>query len=124
MGVPMAGHLVKAGHSVTVFNRTRAKADAWAAKYGGNAAATPAEAAKEADAVLACVGNDDDLAAVTLGTNGAFDAMTAGGVFVDHKTVLARIERRLADEVGARGVLAVDAPEAGGRTRSEAGQSV
>src|SRR3546814_9873885 len=122
MGVPMAGHLVKAGHSVTVFNRTRAKADAWAAKYGGNAAATPAEAAKEADAVLACVGNDDDLAEVTLGTNGAFDAMKAGAVFVDHTTVSARIARRLADEAGARGLLSGDAPVAGGEWGAQGGK--
>lgn len=122
MGGPMAGHLVKAGHSVTVFNRTRAKADAWAAKYGGNAAATPAEAAKEADAVLACVGNDDDLAEVTLGTDGAFDAMKKGAVFVDHTTVSARIARRLADEAEARGLLSVDAPVSGGESGAQAGK--
>ncbi|WP_317151356.1 NAD(P)-dependent oxidoreductase [Sphingopyxis indica] len=122
MGGPMAGHLVKAGHSVTVYNRTRAKADAWAAKYGGNAAATPAEAAKGADAVLACVGNDDDLAEVTLGTNGAFDAMKAGAAFVDHTTVSARIARRLADEAGARGLLSVDAPVSGGESGAQAGK--
>src|SRR3546814_3043903 len=76
MGGPMAGHLVKAGHHLTVYNRTRAKADAWTRQHGGIAAATPAEAAKGADVVLTCVGNDDDLAQVTLGRDGAFQAMT------------------------------------------------
>jgi len=122
MGGPMAGHLVRAGHSVTVYNRTRAKADAWASEYGGTAAATPAEAAKDADAVLACVGNDDDLAQVTLGADGAFDAMKKGAVFVDHTTVSARIARRLADEADARGLLSVDAPVSGGESGAQAGK--
>src|SRR3546814_6151659 len=93
MGGPMAGHLVKAGHALTVYNRTRAKADAWTRQHGGIAAATPAEAAKGADVVLTCVGNDDDLAQVTLGRDGAFKAMTKGALFVDHTTVSERIAR-------------------------------
>ncbi len=122
MGGPMAGHLVRAGHSVTVHNRTRAKADAWASEYGGSAAATPAEAAKDADAVLACVGNDDDLAEVTLGADGAFDAMKKGAVFVDHTTVSARIARRLAQEAETHGLLSVDAPVSGGESGAQAGK--
>ncbi len=120
MGAPMAGHLVAAGHDVTVYNRTRAKAEAWAAKHGGGVAATPAEAAKGAEAVFACVGNDDDLAAVTLGSDGAFAAMTPGALFVDHTTVSAKIARRLAEE-GA-GLLVVDAPVSGGQAGAENGK--
>jgi len=121
MGGPMAGHLVKAGHAVTVYNRTRAKADAWAAEYGGQAADSPAAAAAGADAVFACVGNDDDLAAVTLGDDGAFGAMKSGAVFVDHTTVSARIARRLAEEADARGLLCVDAPVSGGQAGAQNG---
>ncbi len=120
MGAPMAGHLVAAGHDVTVYNRTRAKADDWAAKHGGGVAATPAEAAKGADAVFACVGNDDDLAAVTLGPDGAFAAMTPGALFVDHTTVSAKIARRLAAE--GEGLLVVDAPVSGGQAGAENGK--
>ena len=120
MGAPMAGHLVAAGHDVTVYNRTRAKAEAWAAKHGGDVAATPAEAAKGAEAVFTCVGNDDDLAAVTLGSDGAFAAMTPGALFVDHTTVSAKIARRLAEE-GA-GLLVVDAPVSGGQAGAENGK--
>ncbi|WP_033920835.1 NAD(P)-dependent oxidoreductase [Sphingomonas sp. 37zxx] len=118
MGAPMAGHLVKAGHQVTVFNRTRAKAEAWAATYGGQVAATPAEAAADKDAVIACVGNDDDLAGVTLGEGGAFAAMRPDAVFIDHTTVSASIARRLA---GAR-ALVVDAPVSGGQAGAENGK--
>ncbi|AMU93806.1 oxidoreductase [Sphingopyxis terrae subsp. terrae NBRC 15098] len=121
MGGPMAGHLVKAGHAVTVYNRTRAKADAWAADYGGQAADSPAAAAAGADAVFACVGNDDDLAAVTLGDDGAFGAMKSGAVFVDHTTVSARIARRLAEEADARGLRCVDAPVSGGQAGAQNG---
>ncbi|MGN6374873.1 MAG: NAD(P)-dependent oxidoreductase [Sphingomonas sp.] len=122
MGAPMAGHLVRAGHEVTVFNRTRAKAEAWAKEYGGTVADTPADAARGKDAVLACVGNDDDLAAVTLGEQGAFDAMGEGSVFVDHTTVSAAIARRLADEAERRGFLSVDAPVSGGQAGAENGK--
>ncbi len=120
MGAPMAGHLVAAGHDVTVYNRTRAKAEAWAAKHGGGVAATPAEAAKGAEAVFTCVGNDDDLAAVTLGSDGAFAAMTPGALFVDHTTVSAKIARRLAEE--GVGLLVVDAPVSGGQAGAENGK--
>ncbi len=120
MGAPMAGHLVAAGHDVTVYNRTRSKADDWAAKHGGAVAATPAEAAKGADAVFACVGNDDDLAAVTLGADGAFAAMTPGALFVDHTTVSAKIARRLAEE--GKQLLVVDAPVSGGQAGAENGK--
>ncbi|GGO93170.1 NAD(P)-dependent oxidoreductase [Stakelama pacifica] len=122
MGAPMAGHLVAAGHDVMVFNRTREKADAWAAKHGGKAAATPAEAARDCDIVFACVGNDDDLESVTLGENGAFDAMKPGSVFVDHTTVSAAIARRLADEAAARRFESVDAPVSGGQAGAENGK--
>jgi 3-hydroxyisobutyrate dehydrogenase len=120
MGAPMAGHLVAAGHDVIVYNRTRAKAEAWAAKHGGGVAATPAEAAKGADGVFTCVGNDDDLAAVTLGSDGAFAAMTPGALFVDHTTVSAKIARRLAEE--GVGLLVVDAPVSGGQAGAENGK--
>ena len=118
MGAPMAGHLVAAGHDVTVYNRTHAKALAWAEKYGGSVADTPALAARDADAVFTCVGNDDDLAGVTLGTEGAFAAMRDDAVFVDHTTVSAAIARRLAD---ARS-LVVDAPVSGGQAGAESGK--
>ena len=121
MGGPMAGHLVKAGHDLTVYNRTRAKADAWVAQYGGAAAATPAEAAKDADVVLACVGNDDDLAQVTLGRDGAFKAMRKGALFVDHTTVSARIARQLSVEAETLGLFSVDAPVSGGESGAQAG---
>lgn len=113
MGAPMAGHLARAGHDVTVFNRTRAKA----AATGLAVADTPATAAAGADAVVACVGNDDDLAQVTLGADGAFAAMREDAVFIDHTTVSADIARRLA---GAR-ALVVDAPVSGGQAGAEKG---
>ncbi|MBD8548413.1 NAD(P)-dependent oxidoreductase [Sphingomonas sp. CFBP 8760] len=119
MGAPMAGHLVAAGHDVTVYNRTAAKAAAWAAKYGGSVADTPAAAARDAAAVFACVGNDDDLAAVTLGPDGAFAAMADGALFVDHTTVSATIARRLADETR---LLVLDAPVSGGQAGAENGK--
>jgi len=121
MGGPMAGHLVKAGHAVTVYNRTRAKAEAWATEYGGGVAATPGEAAKDADVVLSCVGNDDDLAQVTLGRDGAFKAMKAGALFVDHTTVSARIARQLSVEAEGLGLLSLDAPVSGGESGAQAG---
>ena len=118
MGAPMAGHLVAAGHDVVVYNRTQAKAQAWAEKYGGTVAETPAAAATGADAVFACVGNDDDLASVTLGEDGAFAAMRDDAVFVDHTTVSAAIARRLA----AERALVVDAPVSGGQAGAESGK--
>jgi 3-hydroxyisobutyrate dehydrogenase len=122
MGAPMAGHLVSAGHTVTVYNRSRAKADAWAATYGGTVAATPAEAAAGKDAVFSCVGNDDDLAEITLGAHGVFGTMSASALFVDHTTVSAKIARRLAEEGGAKGLLVVDAPVSGGQAGAENGK--
>ena len=113
MGAPMAGHLARAGHDVTAYNRTRAKAEA----TGLEVADTPAAAAEGADAVITCVGNDDDLAAVTLGEHGAFAAMRDGAVFIDHTTVSADIARRLAE---AR-ALVVDAPVSGGQAGAEKG---
>ncbi len=121
MGAPMAGHLVSAGHRVVVFNRTRAKAERWAATHGGRVAATPAEAADGADAVLTCVGNDDDLRQVMLGEDGALAAMRAGAVFADHTTVSAAIARELAIAGEARGLLVLDAPVSGGQAGAEGG---
>ena len=118
MGAPMAGHLVAAGHDVVVYNRTQAKARAWGKKHGGTVAETPAAAATGADAVFACVGNDDDLASVTLGEDGAFAAMRDDAVFVDHTTVSAAIARRLA----AERTLVVDAPVSGGQAGAESGK--
>ena len=114
MGHPMAGHLARAGHRVTVYNRTAAKAQAWVAEYGGAAAATPAEAARGAELVFACVGNDDDLRSVTVGPGGAFEGMAPGAVFVDHTTASAVIARELAAAAQARGLGFVDAPVSGG----------
>ncbi len=115
MGGPMAGHLAKAGHDVTVYNRTTARAEAWVAAHGGRSGATPAAAAAGAAVVLACVGNDADLRAVTLGPDGAFAAMAPGAVFVDHTTASADIARDLAGEAAARGLGFVDAPVSGGQ---------
>ena len=122
MGAPMAGHLARAGHDVVVFNRTRAKADTWAAEYGGRIAATPAEAARGAAAVFTCVGADDDLRAVVLGDDGALAAMRAGAVLVDHTTVSAKIAREIAAAAEACGVLAVDAPVSGGQAGAVEGR--
>jgi len=95
MGAPMAGHLAKAGHEVTVYNRTAAKAEAWVEKHGGAWAATPAKAAEGAEFVMACVGNDDDLRGVCTGPDGAFAGMTKGAIFVDHTTVSAQVTREM-----------------------------
>ena len=121
MGAPMARHLATAGHELTVYNRTAAKAAAWVAAHGGRAAATPAEAADGADVVLTCVGNDDDLRSVTLGEGGALAAMRTGALFVDHTTVSAGIARELAAAGEARGVLVLDAPVSGGQAGAENG---
>jgi 3-hydroxyisobutyrate dehydrogenase len=122
MGAPMAGHLAAAGHDVTVFNRNSAKAEAWVGKYKGRTAPTPAAAAEGADAVFTCVGADHDLEEVTLGPKGAFAAMRAGALFVDHTTVSAHIARRLAGEGANRGLLVVDAPVSGGQAGAENGK--
>lgn len=124
MGYPMAGHLAKAGHEVTVYNRTSAKADAWVAEFGGRAAPTPAEASVGAGFVMACVGNDGDLRGVCLGEDGAFAGMAAGGCFVDHTTVSAKVTRELAGIAGEAGLRFVDAPVSGGQAGAENGQLV
>ena len=114
MGGPMAGHLAKAGHQVRVFNRTAAKAEAWAQTYGGTVCPTPAAAAADADLVMACVGNDDDVLAVTTGPEGVFAAMKAGSVFIDHTTTSAELARDCAATAEAAGFGFLDAPVSGG----------
>ncbi len=122
MGYPMAGHLKSTGgHEVTVYNRTAAKADKWAAQYGGTHKPTPKEAAAGQDFVMACVGNDDDLRQVTLGPDGAFAGMKKGAVFVDHTTASAEIARELHAEANKRGFAFVDAPVSGGQAGAENG---
>ncbi len=121
MGGPMAGHLQKAGHDVTVYNRTSAKAEAWVNTYGGAMGATPRVAAEGAEYVMCCVGNDDDLRAVCLGDDGAFAAMAKGSVFVDHTTVSAQVTRELYDAAKERGIFFVDAPVSGGQAGAENG---
>ena len=115
MGFPMAGHLARAGHRVTVYNRNAAKAEAWQAQYGGERAATPAAAAAGADFVFACVGNDDDLRSVVLGSDGAFAGMSPGAVFVDHTTASAEVARELQASAVERGLQFIDAPVSGGQ---------
>jgi len=115
MGYPMAGHLKRAGHEVTVYNRTSAKADQWAAEHGGKSAPTPRQAAHDADIVFCCVGNDDDLRSVVLGEHGAFAGMKAGAVFVDHTTASAEVARELFETARHKGVAFVDAPVSGGQ---------
>ena len=121
MGYPMAGHLVQAGHDVTVYNRTAAKAEAWVAEHGGAMAVTPALAVKGADFVMACVGNDDDLRAVCTGSDGAFETMSTGAVFVDHTTVSATVTRELYAAAAEAGLSFVDAPISGGQAGAENG---
>ncbi|TMM54534.1 NAD(P)-dependent oxidoreductase [Sulfitobacter sabulilitoris] len=121
MGAPMAGHLQKAGHDVTVYNRTHSKAEGWVAEYGGQAAKTPREAAMGADFVMACVGNDDDLRSICLGDDGAFAGMSKGAVFVDHTTVSAAVTRELYAAANDRQVSFVDAPISGGQAGAENG---
>jgi 3-hydroxyisobutyrate dehydrogenase-like beta-hydroxyacid dehydrogenase len=115
MGYPMAGHLARAGHQVTVYNRTAAKAAAWVAEYGGTSAPTPAQAAQGVDIVFACVGNDDDLRSVTVGEQGAFGGMKPGALFVDHTTASASGARELYATAQAHGLHFVDAPVSGGQ---------
>jgi 3-hydroxyisobutyrate dehydrogenase len=122
MGYPMAGHLkTKGGHDVTVYNRTAAKAEKWVAQHGGRHAPTPKEAAAGQDFVFACVGNDNDLREVTLGSAGAFAGMNKGAVFIDHTTASAEIARELHAEAKKRGFAAVDAPVSGGQAGAENG---
>jgi 3-hydroxyisobutyrate dehydrogenase len=122
MGFPMAGHLkALGGHDVAVFNRTRAKAEAWVARFGGRAAASPAEAAEGAAFIFTCVGNDDDLRAVTLAPDGAFATLAPDAVFVDHTTASAGIAREIYAAAGERGASALDAPVSGGQSGAENG---
>ncbi len=121
MGGPMAGHLAGKGHDVTVYNRSPEKARAWVAQYGGAMAETPALAARGADFVLACVGNDDDLRSVCLGESGAFAGMAAGTVFIDHTTVSDSVTRDLFDIAAQTGIAFVDAPVSGGQAGAQNG---
>jgi 3-hydroxyisobutyrate dehydrogenase len=122
MGYPMAGHLAKAGHQVVVFNRTPAKAARWIAEFGGTAAATPAEAARDAQFVLMCVGNDDDVRAVAAGADGALAGMTSGAILVDHTTASAQVARDVHAAAAARGIGFLDAPVSGGQAGAENGK--
>ncbi len=122
MGYPMAGHLARAGHHVTVFNRTARKAERWVEEYGGRSARTPREAAGGAQIVFACVGNDDDLRSVVLGADGAFAGMSTDAVFVDHTTASAAIARELHAEARKLGLHFVDAPVSGGQAGAVNGQ--
>ena len=116
MGYPMAGHLARAGHDVTVYNRTQSKADAWTAEYGCASAPTPAAAAAGADIVFACVGNDDDIRQVAVGPDGALAGMSAGSIFVDHTTTSAEMARELDGLARQHGIAFVDAPVSGGQS--------
>ncbi len=122
MGYPMAGHLAAAGHDVTVYNRTAAKAEAWAKQHGGAAAPTPRQAAQGAEIVFACVGNDDDLRSVILGNDGAFAGMGQGTILVDNTTASAEVARELAAEGQGRRIAFIDAPVSGGQAGAENGQ--
>ncbi len=122
MGRPMAGHLVRAGHSVTVYNRTSSKAEDFAAEHGQRAAPTPAEAADGAELVMMCVGNDDDVRAVTLGETGALAGMAPGTILVDHTTTSADLAREIGAAAAERGVGFVDAPVSGGQAGAENGR--
>ncbi len=122
MGYPMAAHLKnKGGHDVTVYNRTRAKAEKWAAEHGGHVSATPAEAATGKDFVFSCVGNDDDLRSVTTGADGAFQSMKKGAIFIDNTTASAEVARELSQAAQARGFSCLDAPVSGGQAGAENG---
>ena len=121
MGYPMAGFLTRAGHEVTVYNRTTVNAERWVKEYGGKLALTPGEASKDAAFVFACVGNDDDLRSVTIGDGGAFSGMSSGAVFVDHTTASAKIARELADVANQQDCAFLDAPVSGGQAGAENG---
>ncbi|MCX5568242.1 NAD(P)-dependent oxidoreductase [Kaistia nematophila] len=121
MGYPMARHLQAKGHEVTVYNRNAAKSAKWVAEFGGRAAATPKEATEGQDIVFACVGNDNDLRAVTIGADGAFAGLAAGAVFVDHTTASAEVARELHAEAEKRGFAFIDAPVSGGQAGAENG---
>jgi 3-hydroxyisobutyrate dehydrogenase len=122
MGLPMAGHLARAGHDVTVYNRNAAKAQQWVAQHGGRSAATPAAAAKDAQIVMMCVGNDNDVRAVANGADGALAGMAAGSTLVDHTTASAEVAREMFEAAGKRGVAFLDAPVSGGQAGAENGK--
>ena len=122
MGYPMAGHLARAGHAVTVFNRTRSRAERWVGEHGGAAASTPAAACEDAEIVFTCVGRDEDVRAVTLEADGAFAGMRSGAVFVDHTTTSAELARELDAEARERGLAFLDAPVSGGQAGAENGK--
>ena len=121
MGAPMAGHLSKAGHEVTVYNRTKAKAEAWAKTYGGQSADSPAQAADGAEIVFACVGDDNDVRSVTIGGDGAFQSMGSGTIFIDNTTASATVARELSEKAAERGIAFLDAPVSGGQAGAENG---
>jgi 3-hydroxyisobutyrate dehydrogenase len=121
MGYPMARHLKSKGHDVTVYNRTAAKAEKWASEHGGTVARTPLEAAAGQEIVFSCVGNDDDLRQVTIGPDGAFEAVNRGAIFVDHTTASAEVARELHAMAKEKGFGFVDAPVSGGQAGAENG---
>jgi len=122
MGFPMAGHLARAGHEVTVYNRNAAKATLWTNEYGGRAAPTPAEAARGASVVMMCVGNDDDVRAVAAGPQGALAGMQAGAILVDHTTASAKVAREVHATASGRGIGFLDAPVSGGQAGAQNGK--
>ena len=122
MGYPMAGHLARAGHTISVFNRNAARAEQWVKEYGNRASPSPADAARDAELVFACVGRDADVEAVTRGADGAFQAMKKDAIFVDHTTASAGLARALADVATASGFGFVDAPVSGGEQGAKNGQ--
>ncbi|MBT3659835.1 MAG: NAD(P)-dependent oxidoreductase [Rhodospirillaceae bacterium] len=122
MGYPMAGHMAANGHDVTVYNRTAAKAEKWAAEHGGSHAATPREAAQGADVVCSCVGNDDDLRSVVYGDDGILAGMKDGAIFVDHTTASADVAREVAEAAAGKGIRFIDGPVSGGQAGAENGK--
>ena len=121
MGYPMAGYISKAGHNVTVFNRTKSKAEKWVKEYKGKMAETPAEASKDAEYIFTCVGNDNDLREVTFGDNGAFKTIKKGSIYIDNTTASATIAREIYDYAKKNGFGALDAPVSGGQAGAENG---
>ena len=121
MGYPMAGYISKGGHNVTVFNRTKSKAEKWIKEYKGKMAETPAEAAKDAEYVFTCVGNDNDLREVTFGDKGAFKTIKKGAIYIDNTTASATIAREIYEHAKKNGFGALDAPVSGGQAGAENG---
>lgn len=122
MGYPIVGHLSRGGHEVVVYNRTTSEVGAWLTEFEGSASATPQLAASKDEVVFGCVGNDDDLRAVTLGSNGAFAGMAAGSIYVDHSTTSAQVATELAARGGELGIEFLDAPVSGGQSDAQNGQ--